>query len=541
MNWFRRKSKDGTLVQGRRVSSELQGWRYFLVLIVAVVAAVLFYAEEDWRGKWAWERHRRQLEAAGISLTPSTYVPPMVPDDENFAMTPLLAPLFAFVPGTQQWRDTNALGQVNGFAPRFNAASSIVGSTKGPHSNSWIRARTDLVRWYTAFLQGTNRVNKWKELVLPNASVAEAAGGLLAGLAEADTVLEELQEAAHRPHARFNLRYEEENPAAILLPHLAALKHVCQILQLRASAALALGQTEQASNDVNLILYIANATCNEPILITHLVRRAELQMAIQPLAEGLAEKRWSERQLGQVQERLEQFNLCAEMKRALEGERALLGCPIIESMRRSPDKYRLFSELGESSGSPTTGLDLRGLLWVAVPSGWFYLEELNYSRTFQDHLLPVIDVSNRVIKPAETDKAAAQVSALTSNTPVSLLLHHRVFSGLLLPGLNGVFQKTAFAQCGLDMAIMACALERYRLAHGELPQNLELLVPQFVAHPKHDVINGQPLRYRRLESGGYLLYSVGWNGTDDGGKIGLAKNGEGLDLNQGDWVWRPEL
>jgi hypothetical protein len=128
---------------------------------------------------------------------------------------------------------------------------------------------------------------------------------------------------------------------------------------------------------------------------------------------------------------------------------------------------------------------------------------------------------------------------MTSNTPVALLIHHRIFSGMLLPGLNGIFQKTAFAQSGLDMAVVACALERYRLAHGEFPQNLELLVPEFIVQRPHDVIDGQPLKYRRVESGTYILYSVGWNGIDDGGII--SKKGEGLDLNQGDWVWRPEL
>jgi hypothetical protein len=83
---------------------------------------------------------------------------------------------------------------------------------------------------------------------------------------------------------------------------------------------------------------------------------------------------------------------------------------------------------------------------------------------------------------------------------------------------------------------IACALERYRLAHGEYPETLEALVPQFIERLPHDIINGQPLKYRRVEGMGFLLYSVGWNGTDDGGRtVSNAERPE--NLKSGDWVW----
>jgi hypothetical protein len=35
------------------------------------------------------------------------------------------------------------------------------------------------------------------------------------------------------------------------------------------------------------------------------------------------------------------------------------------------------------------------------------------------------------------------------------------------------------------------------------------------------------------------LYSVGWNETDDGGVVVLDKSSsQGVNLDQGDWVWR---
>src|SRR5208282_901758 len=108
---------------------------------------------------------------------------------------------------------------------------------------------------------------------------------------------------------------------------------------------------------------------------------------------------------------------------------------------------------------------------------------------------------------------------------------------MFLPGIGAVVKKFAYAQSSVDLARVAIALERYRLAHGEFPESLDALAPQFIAKLPHDIINGQPLHYRRTGDGQFVLYSVGWNETDDGGTVGLKKDGA-VDINQGDWVWR---
>lgn len=66
---------------------------------------------------------------------------------------------------------------------------------------------------------------------------------------------------------------------------------------------------------------------------------------------------------------------------------------------------------------------------------------------------------------------------------------------------------------------------------------LDALAPQLIAKIPHDIVNGQPLRYRRTDDGQFVLYSVGWDETDDGGTFGLTKNGA-VDRDTGDWVWR---
>ena len=99
-------------------------------------------------------------------------------------------------------------------------------------------------------------------------------------------------------------------------------------------------------------------------------------------------------------------------------------------------------------------------------------------------------------------------------------------------------------QTTLDLAGLACALEKYRIETGSYPDELEMLVPKFVSKIPHDIVTGEPLKYRR-DGAEYLLYSVGWNGRDDGGafpKVEEHNNGfiqnKGERHEEGDWVWR---
>ena len=90
------------------------------------------------------------------------------------------------------------------------------------------------------------------------------------------------------------------------------------------------------------------------------------------------------------------------------------------------------------------------------------------------------------------------------------------------------------------MAMLSlCALERYRLAESRYPDNLNALVPRFVAVLPHDIINGQPLKYRRTDNSRFMMYSVGWNEKDDDGVVATrSDNHKSQDVEQGDWVWQ---
>ena len=68
----------------------------------------------------------------------------------------------------------------------------------------------------------------------------------------------------------------------------------------------------------------------------------------------------------------------------------------------------------------------------------------------------------------------------------------------------------------LRSMVTALAAERYRLKHQCYPESLDALVPEFLPGVLTDPVDDQPLRYRAWTNG-FVVYSVGHNGIDDGG------------------------
>jgi hypothetical protein len=65
-------------------------FRMLIALAGVIILVSLFYAEEDWRGWHAWQKFKREWEAKGEKFDFASMVPPTVPDDQNFALTPIV-------------------------------------------------------------------------------------------------------------------------------------------------------------------------------------------------------------------------------------------------------------------------------------------------------------------------------------------------------------------------------------------------------------------------------------------------------------------
>jgi hypothetical protein len=142
-----------------------------------------------------------------------------------------------------------------------------------------------------------------------------------------------------------------------------------------------------------------------------------------------------------------------------------------------------------------------------------------------------------VLANRESSRAAFAAAAAESK---ALGLPIRIISAMLLPGLEKTWDNFARSHAETEMMRLALALERHQLEHGTLPPSLDALIPAHLPAVAEDPFSGRPLRYRRLDHG-YLLYSVGPDGVDDGGRPRDAK-----DKQQKTWdipftVERPDL
>ena len=527
--------------------------RLLVVVAVLITFLVLAYTFIDWRGKRAWEAYKRDFPTTGGPADFASFIPPRVPDDQNFAMTPFLAPLFNFnplaLPGQSRWLDTNgherATTEFSRVASAGNWSQAMV---------LWRQERaTDLADW----------LRSWHKLKTSGKAASEDANAnfpsldrkalgttVLGELEQFGPVFDELRQASQRPQARFNIRYDEADPWSILLPHLAVVKGACRALQLRASAELAAGNAQGSSEDIELVIRLSGTIKDEPFLISHLVRLVMVDFAVQAIWEGLESRQWTDAQLQMFQTQLGQLAILHDLQRPLNGERAADNLTF-DLLRTQRDRQRLFSGLTGSG-------DSEAFVFLLVPRGWTYQEQVVCNRLFDKFMMPGFDPDAQVVKPSVIDANSAALNRTMQGSPFHLVWNHLVMARLLLPALGRTFEKSALAQNGIDEAAVACALERYRMAEGHYPESLDKLQPRFVQSLPHDVCSGQALKYRVTDDGRFVLYSVGWNEKDDGGMFALrnktpsseatrqaaasaeifSTNPGTLDPDQGDWVWQ---
>jgi hypothetical protein len=165
-----------------------------------------------------------------------------------------------------------------------------------------------------------------------------------------------------------------------------------------------------------------------------------------------------------------------------------------------------------------------------MPRGWLYLNLITIAN-FHQNVVDAIDLKQNVVPSHKVDKINEEFETRTKH------FHPNTYvAAIAIPNYSRAIVTFAHGQTSANEAQVACALECYHLAHGEYPETLDALMPQFIEELPHDIIGGQPLHYRRTGDGKFLLYSVGWNEKDDGGQVVLKPDGS-EDLEKGDWVW----
>jgi len=476
----------------------------------------------------AWNHYVEEQTAKGEVLDLLQLAPAPVPDGENFFSTPLWEPFqFQMIDGHPVWADTNwhtyASFDISG--PRRTSSSG--------RSSTWSRGeQQDLTEWQ-ALYRGSNNVVATTEGGVTNYfPVSEEpqspAEDVLLALSRFDDQRQFLVDACSRPRARFWINYEDG--FAALLPHLAKLKGMVQYLSLHSVAASRAGDTNTAYEDVMMSLRLLESVRNEPIVISQLVRIAMLEIMTQAIWEGVAYRRWNDDQLASLESELAKLDFVADYRLAMRGERAFCVWNIDYVQRNRSLGARELMDMGSSRPERKWWQPfLVGAGIQLAPSGWFDLSKVATCRAINHELLPIASTRSNTISPILAQKGQENLEKRSSlyDVPVRYWM----------PALAGAAPKFAISQTTVDLARVGIAIERFRLANGDFPKSLDSLAPRFIDAVPQDVVNGQPLHYRRTADDRYLLYSVGWNQTDDGGEAALTSSGNTINREEGDWVW----
>jgi hypothetical protein len=252
-------------------------------------------------------------------------------------------------------------------------------------------------------------------------------------------------------------------------------------------------------------------------LIGAMIHVAVAGLYADTVADGLRMQAWRDPQLRALEQQLGEVRLASSLAETFIDE-PMFSLRTMETSSRE-ELTKLLGEWGNSTKK----------VWLLkhAPRGWLEQNMVVHARLGYQ-FFSGLDVTNQTVSPRAIDEAGR---ALQRNSGRSS--PYRFLTDAFMPNWVKAMQRFALNQTSVNEAAVACALERYRLAHGEYPETLNALTPQFISKLPHDVVGGQPLKYRRTDDKQFRLYSVGWNETDDGG-LGVAGS-----VEKGDWTWPP--
>jgi hypothetical protein len=291
---------------------------------------------------------------------------------------------------------------------------------------------------------------------------------------------------------------------------------VANLLRLEAILTAQDGDADGALALVRGLIGAAHSVGDEPLFVSALVRLACDAHAVDALERTLAQGEPSARELEAAQAVLEKEAAEAWFLNAARGERAAMHQMVL-AMRSG--KVSLTDVAGGKPGNVEKGL------------GNFLGPTL--ARQSHAHMLRLLNEYVRAVQlPLEEQPVA--VDNLTKKV-IQAKVDYEIVTALMFPAILKISTAHQRGVGNLRCAAVVVALERYRRDHGGWPDTLDALVPKYLDAVPQDPQDGQPLRYQR-RSDGVVVYWLGQDGTDDGGKID-RNNYQKKGTDQGVQLW----
>ncbi len=353
-------------------------------------------------------------------------------------------------------------------------------------------------------------------------------------------LLDQACEAAIAGPIQFALQFD--TPTNVHLNHLAGIRQLSRTLAGRVVMDLHDQRMAGARKNLLATTRLSTAWRPEPAEISHLVRANCLANAYNATWELLQAHGWNDEQLAQLQHEWESLDLWKDLPETASFSRAstTAACRL--------ERHASLSAMG--FGQLLQPL-FYGLAQGPVSAVEDFANSFSYNRrqstylkrgTYEDENVLMLHYRDRedlwkkaITAPTweimrglgvATNELPAS-SRFPSQTSVTINLRQNsngLFGGS--GGLGGMRRsfstRIADAEARRTILIAALALSRFELKNGSYPSSLAELTPEFCQKPLIDFMDGKPLRYH-AEGGHALLYSVGPDCVDDGGKSTLRE------------------
>ena len=481
--------------------------RYLLWTLVSLVTLYfLLIALENWTGARALAAARARIEAAGETLDFKRLLPAPIPDSVNFCALEALAGITD---------------------PKHQPAEALTALDWGKHHP---KAKTPLP--ISSIPHGKPADLKPWLAYLAEIAVAKADAtpfDAMRALDEAFPLLKTFSDAAPtRTSALFTPPFgegQQGGPLAIQLPHYALIRPLAKALAFRAQLAVAAGDAAGSIHSIQACLRLVEAAFAEPVMIGLLVGESMHLPAQEAVWSLLHARLATDAQLAELQRDLARLDHHAAALQAMRGELAA----ITETLLSSPDVFGLVMN---AEGAPSQGLAGR-MRRLLLPAGFIDHSAANIINVEYEHL----------VAPLKTGSTSAALDAVERVGPILMEKRgwtnpHWILASIAVPATPNILRSVCFNDSINRQALIALAIERHRLATGQLPATLEALVPVYLKAVPQDLMNDQPMRYR-VDNNAYSLWSVGSDHEDNHGQLPNKEQAHGqwrADY-KGDWVW----
>ncbi|HLJ96094.1 MAG TPA: ABC transporter permease subunit [Gemmataceae bacterium] len=340
--------------------------------------------------------------------------------------------------------------------------------------------------WYT---EETDRIiqNQSPELQLePQETVA-----IRNLLAAAQPALIEARRLSEMPTGNLPVAWSRDGWSTPL-PHVQDARLPVNLLTLDVLLRAQEEDAEGALASCMAILNTGRSLGDTPLLIPVMVRTAIVEAALVQIERTLAQGRPSEAALAAVQHLLEDEDRQPLLLVGLRGERACCN-QFFEALRS-----------GDAQAEQIFDMNRRMNLDMLLPS---------YLRSLKSEEAEVLRQHTQLVEAAKLPVEQQEARFLQIGTVLQ-----RSLAGWFFPRVAPVLASDRLMHAQLRSTLTALAAERYRCTHGDWPTGLTALVPEYLVDVPLDPYDGQPLRYSRLADG-VVVYSVGPDGTDNGGKL----------------------